>query len=208
MTDSEPVPHRRGRGHKVPGARDAILRAAREQFATHGFERTTIRSVAKAADVDPRLVMHFYTNKEDLFTAALALPEGVVERLQAAFDAPADQVPERLVRAYVDLWESSKTAAQVRATLRSAATSPVAADLLRQTMVRRIPTEVADRWSPAVLVTAVSVLLGSSLTRYVVGVPALAEMSRDEYVAALVPPVTACLAAEPGPDDEPGRTAP
>ena len=36
----------------------AILAAARMQFGQSGFEKTTIRSVASAAGVDPALVMH------------------------------------------------------------------------------------------------------------------------------------------------------
>ncbi|MDT4999513.1 MAG: hypothetical protein QOK12_1618, partial [Mycobacterium sp.] len=36
------------------------------QFGQNGFERTTIRSVASAAGVDPALVMHYFANKDTL----------------------------------------------------------------------------------------------------------------------------------------------
>src|SRR5258708_32068201 len=45
----------------------AILAAARMQFGQNGFERTTIRSVASAAGVDPALVMHYFAHKDTLF---------------------------------------------------------------------------------------------------------------------------------------------
>ena len=47
----------------------AILHAAQEQFGDVGFERTTIRSVAAAASVDPALVMQHFGSKQGLFAA-------------------------------------------------------------------------------------------------------------------------------------------
>ena len=44
--------------------RAGILAAAQAQFGEQGFERTTIRSVAAAAAVDPALVMHYFGNKD------------------------------------------------------------------------------------------------------------------------------------------------
>jgi AcrR family transcriptional regulator len=37
-----------------------ILSAAREEFARDGWAGTTIRAVARAADVDPVLVYHYF----------------------------------------------------------------------------------------------------------------------------------------------------
>jgi AcrR family transcriptional regulator len=48
----------------------AILEAARELFAEHGFERTTIRAVAARAGVDPALVMQRHGSKDGLFAEA------------------------------------------------------------------------------------------------------------------------------------------
>ncbi|MFD6811748.1 helix-turn-helix domain-containing protein, partial [Streptomyces anthocyanicus] len=58
--------------------RAAILEAARERFAADGYERATIRAIARDAGIDPSLVMRYFGNKEGLFAAAseidLALP--------------------------------------------------------------------------------------------------------------------------------------
>lgn len=50
-----------------------ILAAARQMFADLGYERTTIRAVARAAGVDAGLVMHYFGTKDDLFDRAAEL---------------------------------------------------------------------------------------------------------------------------------------
>ncbi len=52
-------------------AREAILAAARRRFTRDGYERTTIRSVASDAGVDPAMVMRYYRSKEGLLGAAV-----------------------------------------------------------------------------------------------------------------------------------------
>src|SRR4051794_41498222 len=48
-----------------------ILQEARRLFAEDGFERTTIRAVARRTGVDPALVMQYFGSKEGLFAAAM-----------------------------------------------------------------------------------------------------------------------------------------
>ncbi len=65
---------RTGRRAGDSGTREAILQAARAQFAERGYDGATIRAIAAAAAVDPALVHHFYGSKESLFAAAMQLP--------------------------------------------------------------------------------------------------------------------------------------
>ena len=70
---------RRSNPHPATG-RGAAL------FASDGYERTTVRAVAAAADADPALVIRYFGSKEGLFAAATvfdlrlpslaALPQG------------------------------------------------------------------------------------------------------------------------------------
>src|SRR3954454_7424773 len=71
-----PASTHRTRGRRGGEARtgEAILAVARGQFAAHGYARTTIRSVAFEAGVDPALVMYFHGSKRELFLAAAAIP--------------------------------------------------------------------------------------------------------------------------------------
>ncbi|HCG57189.1 MULTISPECIES: TetR/AcrR family transcriptional regulator [Brevibacterium] len=51
-----------------PETADRIRTAAISEFATHGFTKSTIRSIASAAGVSPGLVIHHFGSKEKLRT--------------------------------------------------------------------------------------------------------------------------------------------
>ena len=56
------------------GTRDAILAAARRQFAAQGYDRTSMRGIAAEAGVDQALVAHFFGAKQRLFVEVVRLP--------------------------------------------------------------------------------------------------------------------------------------
>lgn len=57
--------------------REYLLDIAVEEFALNGFEKTSLRSIAKAADVSPALLIHYFTNRDQLISAAIAETLGV-----------------------------------------------------------------------------------------------------------------------------------
>ena len=73
---------RTGRRPGAGGTRDKILAAARTQFGKHGYEGATIRGIASAARVDPKLVLHYFDSKDGVFEAALELPFDPAEALE------------------------------------------------------------------------------------------------------------------------------
>ena len=52
--------------------RDAILAAARSEFARHGFAGARIERIAEAADVNKQLIFHYFHSKEGLYSAAIS----------------------------------------------------------------------------------------------------------------------------------------
>ena len=54
-----------------------IEKVARKAFASVGYDKTTIRLVAENAGVDPKLVMHYFGNKQKLFVATMKFPTQV-----------------------------------------------------------------------------------------------------------------------------------
>ena len=65
----------RGRRPGRTDTRGAIQAAALALFSEMGYDKVSLRAIARSADVDPALVHHYFENKADLFTrAVLDLP--------------------------------------------------------------------------------------------------------------------------------------
>ncbi|WP_461030042.1 TetR/AcrR family transcriptional regulator, partial [Streptomyces sparsus] len=111
--------------------RAAILTAARERFATDGYERATIRSVAADAGIDPSLVMRYYGNKEGLFAAASEIDL----RLPDLTSGPPEQAGTRLVEHFLDRWEQDGTLA---ALLRVGVTNEAGAASVRSVFAEQV----------------------------------------------------------------------
>lgn len=58
---------------EVIETKDKIISAARILFANHGFEGTSIRDIAREAEVNIASVNYHFTNKENLFAAILSM---------------------------------------------------------------------------------------------------------------------------------------
>lgn len=86
----------RREAHKQ-ATRSALRAAAGRLFAQRGYEKTTIRDVAREAGVTERTVYRYFEGKEDLFAAqALAWIEAVRVAIAAR---PEDEPPLVAVRA-------------------------------------------------------------------------------------------------------------
>jgi len=170
---------RSGRRGGDSGTREAILAAARARFGDLGYDRTTIRAIAADAGVDAALVHHFYGSKEQLFAAAMRLPVNPREVLDAALAPQArdqDQsLGEHLLRTVLGVWEVAEIRATFLGLLRSAPTSEQAAP----------EGGGEDAGYRAALVA--SQVLGLGLTRYVLELPPLAQVSSDDLIAAIAP---------------------
>ena len=168
---------------KSDRTRAAITEAARQLFRDRGYERTTVRDIAAAAEVDPALVIRYFGSKDQLFahSAEIRLDFPDVAAL------PRDEIGAVLARHFLRLWEDEGAASGLPILLRSAASNETAAELMRQvfreqvvTMVQRlVPGE--DAAERAALVS--SLLLGVALSRYILKLPPLADLPAEELVA-------------------------
>lgn len=62
---------RRGRVHDAEGAREAILNAAEEIFAEHGFDGARIDVIAEIAGYNKSLIFHYFKDKLELYAQVL-----------------------------------------------------------------------------------------------------------------------------------------
>ncbi|MGW5124840.1 TetR/AcrR family transcriptional regulator [Streptomyces sp. NPDC004069] len=183
-----PTPARRS-----DATRAAILDAARERFAADGYERATIRAIAKDANIDPSMVMRYYGNKEGLFAAAVTLDL----QLPDLAALPRDEAGRTLVSHFLDTWEAN---GELTAILRVGVTNTAGAERMQQVfrdqllpVARQVcpdPEQV-----PARAALCASQLLGLAFTRYVLRLPPTVALAREEILAWLAPTVQRYLTA-------------
>ncbi|OKK18543.1 TetR family transcriptional regulator [Streptomyces sp. CB00455] len=202
-----PPARRRGPGRprqdeaeEGPGTQERIRLAARSEFAARGYDKTSVRGVAKAAGVDPALVHHYFGSKDDLFAAAIELtmePAAVVPAILG--DGP-DGIGERLARFFLGIWENPVTRAPLLAVIRSALTHEAAAAVLRRIVLRRVLERVAadlDVPDPTFRAElAASHMVGIAVLRYVVQVEPLASADPEAIVALVAPTLQRYLTEE------------
>ncbi|MEU6376570.1 TetR family transcriptional regulator [Streptomyces sp. NPDC046909] len=184
-----------GTSRRSDATRGAILTAARERFAADGYERATIRAIAKDANIDPSMVMRYYGNKEGLFAAAVAIdlrmPDvgGAVSRRQ--------DVGRVLVTHFLDTWEDNEV---LTALLRVGVTNQAGAERMQgifRDQLLPIARHVCPdpEQVPARAALVASQLLGLALTRYVLRIPSAVGLAREEVVAWVGPTVQRYLTA-------------
>jgi len=168
---------RTGRRPGAGGTRDKILAAARSHFADVGFEGATIRGIAAAAKVDPKLVLHYFESKEGVFIAAVDFPFDPAVAIPALLEPGLDGLGSRLVRFFLETWESP-AGSPMLALIRSVVSSERAAAMMRAFVTREVLARVAralELDQPHLRASLVgSQLVGLAMLRYVVKVEPLA----------------------------------
>lgn len=195
---------RPGRRPGTSTTRQAILTAARARFAADGFTGTTIRGIAADAGVDASLVMQFFRSKGELFAAVMSVPAEALTHFSEAFEGVDDGLGERVVRAFLDVWEGDvRTSEPLMAMLRGAIVNERVNEQLRGFIQERfVAAAVASRTTDAddaLLRAGVvsAMLVGLVVGRGVVGVSTLAEAEREKLIMIVGPAVQSVLAPAP-----------
>jgi AcrR family transcriptional regulator len=164
----------------------AILAAARERFGSAGFQAATIRAIAADAGVDPAMVMRYYGSKDKLFAAAVEFD------LRLADYATTDQtqVGRSLVRHFLERWEGDEALVIL---LRSGATNGEAAQRMQEIFGAQLQPLVATlvpAEESAVRAGLIATqILGMALCRFVLRLPPVVAMTREEIVEWLGPTI-------------------
>jgi AcrR family transcriptional regulator len=186
---------RAGRRPGVSTAADQVLSAARQLFAERGFQATTIRAVAAAAQVNPALVHHYFGDKEQLFQAAMDLPVPPAVLISQITAGPRAEIAERLVRTFLRIWRDPVSGQRMLGIVRAAATTEQGAIMLRRfaqdVMLARLPAALGV---PKERVAAAAAhLVGVAFAMLIARVEPLASMTDDELVTLLVPAIRTYL---------------
>jgi AcrR family transcriptional regulator len=202
MNDSTDRSRRPGRRPGANETREAILAAARDAFAAHGYEKATIRGIARQAEVDPALVHHFYGSKEDVFKAAVGDVLAPIAEAMEGVGPGADptSTSERLARVLVTLWEREPTKDALLGAVRAAVTSETAAALLRGIVQEHAITAVAassDQPDAELRASLIgSTMVGLAVARHVLEVEPIASLDEERLTALVAGTIGHYLSAD------------
>jgi AcrR family transcriptional regulator len=181
---------RPGRRQGDPNTRETIIDAARAEFLEHGYTATTIRSVARRAEVDPALIYHYFTDKPTLYTATLNLPADprqILNDVRTSATSPGG----RLVAGFLAQWETGpgRPGQSFVNLLQAMSSTPQAARSVREFLFDRVWAQLGEgdeaaRWR-TVLIS--SELVGLAWNRYIVGAEPLASASLQEVAEQVGP---------------------
>ena len=172
-----------------------MLEAARHLFSERGYDNATVRDIALAAGVDAALVHHYFGTKEQLFLAVLRPPMDPAEVVRLVTEGGATEVPERLVRVFLSLWDHPVSGPSFVALLRSSLQHEWTAALLRELLttqvIRRalanLDLTLPDAPLRAALIS--SQMTGLAVTRYILRVEPVASAPGETIVASVAPVV-------------------
>jgi len=182
----------------TPGPRDErgvlaarIVAAARDEFAEHGWAGTAIRAVARAADVDPALIYHYFGSKEGLLDAVTTPPQKWLDSVAKTWATPKAGLGEQLIRNVLNIWTDEDVGPALRAVVLTAAHEPKTREKLRLIVESgliggsTLGDDEGERLRRSGLIA--SQLIGFALLRYVWKIEPIASMPDDEVVAAMAP---------------------
>jgi AcrR family transcriptional regulator len=170
-------------GTKADQTKAVILAAARERFAESGYEAATIRAIAADANIDPSMVMRYFGTKDQLFAAAaefdLQFPD--------LSEVEPGELGRALVSHFLTRWEDDEALVVL---LRSATTNVEAAqrmtDIFAGQLLPAIDKLVPDD-APRRAGLIATQVLGMALCRFVLRLPPVVGLSRDELIDWLGP---------------------
>src|SRR5215211_4171468 len=169
---------RSGRRPGESGTRAAIVAAARRQFAEGGYDRTSLRAIAREAAVDPALVAHYFGSKQQLFVAVLEPPFDPSHVLPALMAVDRASAGLRLARFVLGLMESDDGRRWLTGLIRAAAAEPAAARLVREFINDKVLLPLAESLhadeAPLRAALVHSQVMGLAEARLIVGVAPLA----------------------------------
>ena len=193
------TPASRGPGRPSGSAsdtRERIIEVARRHLAAKGFAGTSMRGIAREAEVDPSLISHYFGDKAGLLVATIQLPFNPIDVITPVLAGPVDGMGVRLVTAFLTAWDPHRDvfSALLRSTFGSGdPTAMPAIQIAQNVIVTTIRAKLngPDAHLRATLVAAQ--VIGLATIRYVARIEPLAGAPVDEVARTYGPAIQAVL---------------
>jgi AcrR family transcriptional regulator len=163
--------------------RGEIVDAAKHVFAEKGYDKASLRAVARQAGVDPALVHHYFDGKASLFVAAMALPFDP-RQVGARASADSSSLGEGIITGFLSMWDKAEgTGSSFASCVAAMAVSSNVADSMREFVAERVWTHNPVKEGESAAMTrqrralVSSQLMGLAFTRYIMRIPPLSTAS-------------------------------
>jgi AcrR family transcriptional regulator len=191
---------RPGRPPGTSDTRERILNSARELFARNGIDKTSIRAIAAAADVDPALVHHYYGTKTQLFAAAIHIPIDPMQIIGPLQQIPVEEIGYTLPSLLLPLWDSEMGKGFI-ATLRSilAGSDPsLVRSFLQEVITKEVGSRVDDPpgSGPVRVQFVASQLVGDVMARYILELDPFKSLPVEQIAETIAPNLQRYLTGE------------
>lgn len=207
--ESGPAEMRRPRGRRAKGedTRATVLVAAREEFAERGYDRASLRGIARRAGVDPALVRYWFAGgKAELFSTSIVdrdvNPKEIAHGIAVG---PVEGLGVRIARAALGAWERPNASERLRLVFGAAASSEDA-DAVREYLTHEVFSRIGSVLTgpdvPLRMNLVGAHLAGLMLARHVLRLEPLASTPFDELVDRVGPVIQRYL------DDPAGSVPP
>lgn len=180
-------------------SRETILRAARVEFAAHGYAGTTLRAIARRARVHPALIHHYFTTKDAVFAATLVNGQRLLSLVPDDSDEAMAAVCKGLMGAVLHRWEAADQIGSVLTFIRSGLTRDEAGRALAALLSPDslgIPEQLRGKAAfTALLTVARAHVVGLLMARHIVPLPPLATAELADVIDLYAPVLQECLTA-------------
>jgi len=172
----------RGRRPGHDDTRGTIRAAAGRRFRAQGYDRVSLRAIAREADVDPALVHHYFASKSDLFDASvLELGLDVAGQVDAIVEGDQALVGRRAVKVFFDRWDDVARRSPYLEALQGFCSGDGTCKAINEFLAREVFAAVAVRYghSNALLrgQLATSAILGVVMARQVLELPVVSTVT-------------------------------
>jgi AcrR family transcriptional regulator len=166
----------RGRRPGNTDTRGSILEAALRLFSHDGYDKVSLRAIAREADVDPALVHHYFESKADLFARAVLDIEFDPDSLLAeALDGPTESLGHRVALALLRAWErpgiKERTSAMIRAAVNDEGARRPLAEFLSKELFVKLAQHFGHSDARQRAQLALATLLGVIMVRDILRIP-------------------------------------
>jgi AcrR family transcriptional regulator len=177
--------------HRTEAAQ-ALISAARTLFVERGYRQTSLDDLAETAGLEPELARALFADKAAVFAALLRRTFKVAGLLAPEVAAGIDDdLPTRLARSYLPLWEPGDEESPLVEVYRIALSDRDASAVLRTCISDSLNGQV-DHQLPgpdAALRTALfgAHLGGTAIVRHLIGVEVIASADLDTVIETIAP---------------------